>query len=77
MRKTFRPWVLLALGALSTGCATPLSTMQTAVPVERKHVQVTGGYGVYVPMGPIADVVGQAQARFAVEVAGTLVRQSP
>ncbi|MFZ5468804.1 MAG: hypothetical protein ACOZIN_05140 [Myxococcota bacterium] len=46
--------------ALTTGCATTLSTFQTARPVEPKHVQVTGGVGYYGNLGPIGTLVTQA-----------------
>ncbi|MBI3181372.1 MAG: hypothetical protein HYZ28_04450 [Myxococcales bacterium] len=48
---------LLALAA--TGCASTLSTLQTARPVEKGHVQITGGMGWYFPLGPISSVIGQ------------------
>lgn len=59
------------IGVLSTGCASTLSTMQTAVPVERGHVQVNGAYGIYLPLGPAADAVAQGvkQAQKAVVAA--------
>ncbi len=50
---------LIAVAVLLSGCAGTLSSMQTAVPVEPRHVQVTGGYGVYLPLGPAADAVAQ------------------
>lgn len=49
--------VMCSVGA--AGCASTLSSLQTAVPVEPRHVQVTGGYGVYLPLGPAADAVAQ------------------
>jgi hypothetical protein len=47
--------MLLAL-ALATGCASPLSTMQTAKPLARGQFQVSLGAGLFVPVGPIATV---------------------
>jgi len=65
--------LLLPLLALASGCASTLSTMQTAVPLERGQLQVSGGLGAYVPLGTILDVaqVGKAEAeRIADAVAG-------
>jgi hypothetical protein len=42
---------------LSTGCASTLSTLQTARPVEPKHFQITAGYGAYLNTGTVAQVV--------------------
>ncbi|MHB8876297.1 MAG: hypothetical protein ACYC8T_21605 [Myxococcaceae bacterium] len=59
---------LLALAAVlaGTGCATSISTMQLARPVEPKHFQVTGGWGIYAPLGTVgvlgSQAVKQAQA---------------
>lgn len=55
--------LLLAL-PLATGCASTLSTMQTAVPLERGQVQVSAGMGAYAPLGTILDVakLGKDQA---------------
>ncbi len=67
------PVLLLALGlALAPGCATSLSTLQTARTLAPGQVQVTGGMGVFIPVGNIVRVVdtgidqGEA-ARDAVE----------
>lgn len=49
----------LALAALGAGCASTLSTLQTARPVERGHVQVTGGVGAYLPLGPVFTLIKQ------------------
>ncbi|MFP2911989.1 hypothetical protein ACLESD_44600 [Pyxidicoccus sp. 3LFB2] len=52
------PVPLLALGlALTPGCATTLSTMQTARTLDPGQVQVTGGLGVFVPVGNLIRVV--------------------
>ncbi|WP_164013816.1 hypothetical protein [Pyxidicoccus trucidator] len=52
------PVPLLALGlALTPGCATTLSTMQTARTLEPGQVQVTGGMGVFLPVGNLIRVV--------------------
>jgi hypothetical protein len=48
--------LLLAL-ALGTGCATNLSTLQTAKPLARGQFQVTVGSGLYVPVGQLVDVI--------------------
>lgn len=57
------PLLLLALGA--AGCGTTLSTLQTADVTDVGQVQVTGGSGVYVPLGPAVTLVdeGIQQAR--------------
>ena len=47
--------VVLAL-VLGTGCASTLSSMQTAKPLERGQFQVSLGAGLFVPVGPIATV---------------------
>jgi hypothetical protein len=54
----------LPLLALGTGCASTLSTLQTAVPLERGQVQVSAGMGAYAPLGTIWDVgkLGKDQA---------------
>jgi hypothetical protein len=43
-----------------TGCATTLTTFQSARPVEKGHLQITGGTGYYVNLGGAGKVVGQA-----------------
>ena len=47
--------VLLAL-VLGTGCASTLSSMQTAKPLAPGQFQVSLGAGLFVPVGPIATV---------------------
>ncbi|MBF5040951.1 hypothetical protein FGE12_01005 [Aggregicoccus sp. 17bor-14] len=56
---------LLVLLTLASGCASTLSTLQTAVPLERGQVQVSAGLGAYAPLGTILDVgkLGKDQAR--------------
>ncbi|HZI13028.1 MAG TPA: hypothetical protein VE153_21780 [Myxococcus sp.] len=57
---------------LSTGCASTLSTMQTARPLAKGQLQFNAGYGLYLPVGQIVDVVDTAidlgaEAKDAVE----------
>jgi hypothetical protein len=52
--------LLLSAAVFATGCATTLSTFQTARPLEKGHLQLTGGMGIYAPLGPTVTVVGQA-----------------
>ncbi|HEX8704220.1 MAG TPA: hypothetical protein VF815_35635 [Myxococcaceae bacterium] len=47
--------VLFAL-VLGTGCASTLSSMQTAKPLERGQFQASLGTGLFVPVGPLATV---------------------
>jgi len=55
--------LLAALAALAgTGCATHLATLQTARPVQRGKVQVTGGTGAYLNVGPWVKVISEASA---------------
>ncbi|QSQ25862.1 hypothetical protein JY651_13435 [Pyxidicoccus parkwayensis] len=49
--------VLIPVLALAPGCATTLSTMQTARTLEPGQVQVTGGVGVFAPVGNLIRVV--------------------
>lgn len=49
------PFLLLL--ALATGCASNLSTLQTAKPLARGQFQVTLGAGAFVPAGQIVDFV--------------------
>lgn len=63
---------VLLLGLLAPGCATTLSTMQTARPLAPGQVQVTGGMGVFLPVGNLIRVVDTGidqgeEARDAVE----------
>ncbi|MBZ4419845.1 hypothetical protein [Myxococcus sp. RHSTA-1-4] len=67
------PVPLLFLGlVLGPGCATTLSTMQTARTLAPGQVQVTGGMGVYLPVGNLVRVVDTGieqgeEARDAIE----------
>ncbi|GHG77106.1 hypothetical protein [Comamonas sp. JC664] len=58
------PWLFLAM---LTGCASTLSTQQTARTLAPGQVQVTGGVGAFVPVGTIVRVVeeGREQGREA------------
>jgi hypothetical protein len=47
----------LLLLALATGCASNLSTLQTAKPLTRGQFQVTLGAGAFVPAGQLIDLV--------------------
>lgn len=47
----------LLLLALATGCASNLSTLQTAKPLERGQFQVTLGAGAFIPAGQLVDLV--------------------
>jgi len=49
--------VLLAL-VLGSGCASTLSSMQTAKPLARGQFQASLGTGFFVPVGPLATVAG-------------------
>lgn len=56
--------LLLTVALLgSVGCASNLSQLQMARPVEPGHFQVTTGAGVYVPAGQMANVVDEAKDR--------------
>ncbi|HZA50506.1 MAG TPA: hypothetical protein VE549_07185 [Myxococcaceae bacterium] len=45
--------------ALTAGCGTTLSTLQTADVTDVGQVRVTGGLGVYLPLGPALTFVDQ------------------
>jgi hypothetical protein len=47
----------LLLLALATGCASNLSTLQTAKPLARGQFQVSLGAGAFVPTGQLVDLV--------------------
>ncbi|MCY1077973.1 hypothetical protein [Archangium lansingense] len=49
---------LLALLTV-TGCASTLSTMQTAKPLARGQFQVSGGTGLFTPVGQLATLIDQ------------------
>ncbi|MBM7116127.1 hypothetical protein [Archangium primigenium] len=53
-----RTALLLAL-LLSTGCASTLSTLQTAKPLARGQVRVSGATGVFVPAGQLGSLISQ------------------
>lgn len=64
--------VLPVLVGLSSSCATTVSTLQTARPVPKGHVQATMGAGLYLPLGPVVTLVKEGvvlvdRARVAVE----------
>lgn len=48
---------LLLLTALATSCATNISTLQTAKPLERGQFQVSLGAGAFIPAGQLIDLV--------------------
>ncbi len=50
---------LAILAVATTGCATTLSTLQTADPTDVGQVQVTGGMGVYANVGPAVSLIEQ------------------
>jgi hypothetical protein len=50
-------FVLLAVAC--SGCATTLSTLQTADVTDVGQVEVTGGAGFYAPLGPVLTLVDQ------------------
>ncbi len=51
------------------GCASTLSSFQTAQTIGRGHVQVTAGTGLYVPLGPPARIAAQG-VKQAADAAG-------
>src|SRR5262249_40194177 len=62
-----------AVAVTLAGCASTLSSMQTAVPVEPRHVEATVGYGLYLPLGPATQAIAQGvkQTKNALEAAGS------
>ncbi len=52
--------LLVAAAFVLSGCSTTLSTLQTARPVQKGHVQISAGYGGYANLGPIGIIVEQA-----------------
>ena len=52
--------LLAAVLLLATGCATHLSSLQSAKTVPRGKVQVTAGTGFYANVGPIVGLVAEA-----------------
>jgi len=65
------PCAVFLVGLLVSGCATTLSSFQTAKPVAPGHVEVSGGTGLYVPVGAVVHVIGIGvdQAKKAIEAA--------
>ncbi|MGA9520902.1 MAG: hypothetical protein WBV82_05530 [Myxococcaceae bacterium] len=47
------------LAVATTGCATTLSTLQTANPTDVGQVQITGGMGAYLNVGPAVTLIEQ------------------
>jgi len=62
---------LFLLGLVAPGCATTLSSFQTAKPVPPGHVEVNGGTGLYIPLGTAIHVIGIGvdQAKKAIDAA--------
>jgi hypothetical protein len=54
-----RPLLLFILLLTTSGCATTLSTLQTAKPLARGQFQVSGAMGVFAPVGQLATVIEQ------------------
>ncbi|MEN9800218.1 MAG: hypothetical protein RL653_3915 [Pseudomonadota bacterium] len=52
--------LLAVFAVIASGCATHLSSLQTARPVKRGKVQVTAGTGVYANVGPISGLLSEA-----------------
>lgn len=59
MRLSF-VWLLALCVWLTTGCATNLSTLQTARPIRRGQVEVQGAAGAYVNLGPLVGLASEA-----------------
>ena len=59
-----------------TGCASTLSSMQTAEVTRVKQVEVTGGTGYYIPVGPVVSAVDegikQAKSTSGADIAASL-----
>lgn len=53
----------LLFALLGTGCASTLSTLQTARPVEPKHFELTTGFGFYAPVGTAISLIDQGVAQ--------------
>lgn len=51
--------LLLCLLLAATGCASTLSTMQTARPLARGQFQVSVGTGIFAPVGQLATVIDE------------------
>ena len=50
-------WVALVL--VGSGCATNLSTLQTAKTLRPGQLRIGGGVGVYIPAGQVASAIGE------------------
>jgi hypothetical protein len=48
----------MVLGLVGSGCATNLSTMQTAKTLRPGQFRIAGGAGVYIPAGQVVDAIG-------------------
>ena len=48
-------WLLACLMPLGLGCATNLSSLQTAKTLNPGQIRITGGYGVYLPVGQLLN----------------------
>lgn len=57
-----RRLALVVLALAAGGCSSVLSTMQPAKTTPGRHVRLGGGMGINVPIGQIADVVGDAES---------------
>lgn len=51
--------IAVVAALLSTGCASTLSTLQTAKPIKRGQVSAVGGAGIYFNAGPVITVIDQ------------------
>ncbi len=67
------PWVALVFAVTASGCATTLSTLQTAKTVPPHHFEFTGGLGFYAPTGAGSNLIAVAmsQARAGAIAAAT------
>jgi hypothetical protein len=54
-----RPTFLLVLALAAAGCATNLSTLQTAKTLRPGQIRFAGGTGVYIPAGQAAAAAGE------------------
>lgn len=65
-----RPVLFVCATLVASGCASTLSTLQTATPMKRGQVAVTGGAGVYFNAGPAVTIVQQGIEQ------GTAIKQA-
>lgn len=70
------PWGPLALLAVVSGCATNLSTMQTARTLKPGQIRVGGGVGAFVPAGQTVGLFSQGIA-LGTRAAEAAARQEP